>query len=119
MDADCGEGMVCEAEECRMAPMPVEDGPVAGELIITDSYFPFYRWQNLFDLYKACDKLHTIRVNPEHATKVATLYSTPWPFFLLIIEKKRGDFSIVARTASKRYRSPQLQLTEMNWLIES
>ena len=36
MDADCGEGMVCEAEECRMAPMPVEDGPVAGELIITE-----------------------------------------------------------------------------------
>jgi len=33
---DCVDGMICQGQQCIMAPMPVEGGPEIGELIMTE-----------------------------------------------------------------------------------
>jgi hypothetical protein len=95
-------------------------GYTINELIITGDW-PFSRRDSVAVLLQDCPMLRIVRVDPKFATSVKAMYNNPEHgkgTGVSIHElKAEGRFEIVARPIIQKLRSPQLQLTEMEWLI--
>lgn len=88
-----------------------------GELVLSSDIWPFSNEDVLVDLYANFEKLHMIRVNPEHAGKVEKLYTTSRGWDELAKMRAHGKFEVIACPILGKIRPMrQLKLTNMNWL---
>ena len=111
----CGYRLVCRHPYIAMdIEREMRDHFHIEELVLPCSWWPFYYWDVIKDLYTNCKLLRIIHVDPQHANEVKWLYTKSFMAKDLVKMKEARGFTIAARPVIKKSKPlVQLTLTDM------